>query len=474
MELSCSELTKKQKPSIFTSSDVRDIEVLFEVNGELYAVRRDSVYLSELGFEIYVPTLLKIEGSVNPWNPQSYTVIETANPTNVVIELKNSLLQHPCFSNISNLEIMYIRWDYDAPRRAKVYKTNNGIFYIPPMHISIIGRQTSYGWYDIYHFYYNVHLIYKISNNGIEVFSIPLELSRIDGCLINAPNYIEYLKDNKILITNSYDGHLDSYTMYIYNVYYVYDVETNSLITTYQEEPFTLNINDVSDWLNKLGLDVSGFSNYYAYGFNNADFPTRIENGQVGVLDSFYLLGFYVTIGSFNPEFDLLFLKEISIDDNYNFSISKPFLLNNSPDLFSANSIQSLANTEYFTFVFAYSLYDLFSFYYDNKLILVGLYGAAETFDLLDLGAENVLFYTTPDEGYSRTHPPNILIYAKTEDGNFVLSKKYRSFWTEFWTDEIGGSGDYYHFVHSDLPLFVSKTDVPSPGNPPGLVVKQD
>lgn len=55
-----------------------------------------------------------------------------------------------------------------------------------------------------------------------------------------------------------------------------------------------------------------------------------------------------------------------------------------------------------------------------------------------------------------------------------MLSKKYRSFWTEFWTDEIGGNGDYYHFVHSDLPLFVSKTNVPSPGNPPGLVVKQE
>ena len=476
MELYCSELAKEQKPSIFTSSDSDSLDLLeafFEVNGELYAVRRDSVYLSELGLYTYVPTLLKIEGSVNPWNPQSYTVIETADPTNVVIELKNSLLQHPCFSNISNLEIEYSHYSNNSP--AKIYKANNGIFYIPQWpQISIVGKTTSNGWYYIYHFNYNVHLIYKISNNGIEVFSIPLELSQIDGCSIGAPDYVEYLKDNKILITNSYSGHLDDYTMYIYNVYYVYDVETNSLITTYQEEPFTLNIKDVSDWLNKLGLDVSGFSNYYAYVFKNARFSTRIENGQVRVLDSFYLNNFDVTIGSFNPKFDLLFLKEISIDDNYNFSISKPFLLNNSPDLFSANSIQSLANTEYFTYMFIYQLYDLFSFYYDNKLILVGHYSAAETFDLLDLGAENVLFYTAPDDGYFRTHPPNILIYAKTEDGNFVLSKRYRSFWTEFWTDEIGGNGDYYNFVHSDLPLFVSKTDVPSPGNPPGLVVKQD
>ena len=46
------------------------------------------MYLPELGLYTYVPTLLKIEGSVNPWNPQSYTVIETADPTKVVIELK--------------------------------------------------------------------------------------------------------------------------------------------------------------------------------------------------------------------------------------------------------------------------------------------------------------------------------------------------------------------------------------------------
>lgn len=254
---------------------------------------------------------------------------------------------------------MYLQNSDNFP--AKVYKTNNGIFYIPQLgQISIVGRTTSNGWYYIYHLNYKIHLIYKISNNGIEVFSIPLELSRIDGCLIGAPNYVEYLKDNKILITNSYKGHLDDYTMYIYNVYYVYDVETNSLITTYQEEPFTLNINDVSDWLNKLGLDVSGFSNYHAYVFNNANFSTRIENGQVRVLDSFYLNGFKVNIANFYPSFDLLFLKEISIDDNYNFSISKPFLLNNSLDLFSANSIQLLANTEYFTYIFIYQLYELF------------------------------------------------------------------------------------------------------------------
>jgi len=479
MELYCSELTKEQKPSIFTSSDLLDLEAFFEVNGELYAVRRDYVYFSELGFRIYVPTLLKIEGSVNPWNPQSYTVIETADPTNVVIELKNSLLQHPCFSNIDNLEVFYLQIRDSGNVPAKVYKTNDGIFYIPQLpQISIVGRTILDGWYYIYPFYHRVHLIYKISNSGIEVFSIPLELSWIqDMCPIYAPTYVEYLKDNKFLITNTYSDHLDDYTAYIYNVYHVYDVETNSLITTYQEEPFTLNINDVSDWLNKLGLDVSGFSYYYANGFrseNFENFSTRIENGQVRVLDSFYLYDFYAEIGSFYLESQPLFLKEISIDDNYNFSISKPFLLNNSPDLFSVNSIQSLANTEYFTYMFIYEPYELFSFYYDNKLILVGHYSAAETFDLLDLGAENVLFYTAPDDGYFRTHPPNILIYEKTEDGNFVLSKKYRSFWTEFWTDEIGGSGDYYHFVHSDLPLFVSKKDVPSPGNPPGLVVKQD
>lgn len=89
------------------------------------------MYLSELGFYSYVPTLLKIEGGVNPWNPQSYTVIETADPTNFVIELKNSLLQHPCFSNISNLEIMYRQNISIDNFPAKVYKTNNGIFYIP-------------------------------------------------------------------------------------------------------------------------------------------------------------------------------------------------------------------------------------------------------------------------------------------------------------------------------------------------------
>jgi len=477
MELYCSELTKEQRPSIFTSSDLLDLEAFFEVNGELYAVRRDYVYFSELDIYTYVPTLLKIEGSVNPWNPQSYTVIETADPTNVVIELENSFLQHPCFSNIDNLEIVIENHSIGVNLPAKVYKTNNGIFYIQQLGLVIRGRTPLYdGWYYTYHFDYIVPLIYKISNSGIEVFSIPLEFSFFDydECFIYEPTYVEYLKDNKFLITNSYSGNLDDHTVYIYNVYYVYDVKTNSLITTYQEEPFTLNINDVSDWLNKLGLDVSGFSYYTTRGLGNTGYSTRIENGQVRVLDSFYLSFFDVVIGSFNPTFYPIFLKEISIDDNYNFSISKPFLLNNSPDLFSVNSIQSLANTEYFTYMFIYEPYELFSFYYDNKLILVGHYSAAETFDLLDLGVENVLFYTAPDDGYFRTHPPNILIYEKTEDGNFVLSKKYRSFWTEFWTDEIGGSGDYYHFVHSDLPLFVSKTDVPSPGNPPGLVVKQD
>lgn len=475
MDLNCTGLSEEQRPSIFTPSDLLDLETFFEVEGEQYAIRKDFVYFSELGFYIYVPTLLKVEGSVNPWNPESYTVIATGNPVGVARSLKNSLLLHPCFSNINNLEVIYSRNTIANNLPAKIYKTNNGIFYIPQWpQISIVGRTTSNGWYYTYHFNYEIHLIYRISNSGIDVFSIPLEVSRIDGCLISAPNYIEYLKDNKILITNSYDVHLDSYTTYIYNVYYVYDVETNSLITTYQEEPFTLNINDVSDWLNKLGLNVSGFSNYYAYSFNNAEFPTRVENSQMKILDSFYLNSFEVNIASFNPQFDLIFLKEISIDDNYNFSISKPFLLNNSPDLFSANSIQSLANTEYFTFIFIYQLYELFSFYYNNNLILVGHYSATETFDLPDLDAQNVLFFTDPDDGYFRTHPPNILIYSKTEDGNFVLSKKYRSFWTEFWTDEIGGSGDYYHFMHSDLPLFISKREVFSPGNPPGLIVKQE
>lgn len=425
MDLNCTGLSEEQRPSIFTPSDLLNLETFFEVEGEQYAIRRDYVTFPELGFAIYVPALLKIEGSVDPWNPENYTVIARGNPVGVVESLKNSLLLHPCFSNMNNLEIQYFQYSNANNLPAKIYKANNGIFYIPQWpQISIVGRTTSDGWYYIYHFNYKIHLIYKISNSGIDVFSIPFEVSRIDGCLISAPNYIEYLKDNKILITNSYNGYLDSYTRYIYNVYYVYDVETNSLITTYQEEPFTLNSNDVSDWLNKLGLDVSGFSYYEADEFYNAEFSTRVENSQMKILDSFYLSSFDVNIANFYPAFDLIFLKEVSIDDNYNFSISKPFILNNSPDLFSANSIQSLANTEYFTFIFAYVLYDLFSFYYDNKLILVGHYSAAETFDLLDLGVENVLFYTTPDDGYFRTHPPNILIYAKTEDENFVLSKK--------------------------------------------------
>ncbi|BAK53768.1 hypothetical protein TMA_080 [Thermus phage TMA] len=458
-------------------------EAFLEKKGEIYLLQTEYLnYLSDIGGVNYRLKLYKlIDGCTTSEGNDCLEAVAVYNPINDLLSVITNFYSHPFFSNETGFIVKY--YDTNDDTQKIIFKTEDGFYYVEK---GLIYAEKQDGSTSIYLFYDDIYFIYKITSSSITLEGIYHPLSLYPQVPHGNFMGITHLKDNVFLASYlRHDYNSESFTLdYTYHVFSIGLSNGQPSITPIKVETRTENhLKDTSYLLENFSINLDVYdNNYYSVytEFVNDTYIRKIYSNETKFLEP-YSLYVSTSVNGKSISLYLGYIRVVSLDDNFNFSFSNyiPFVRENPKEFYKFSYLASLGSNS--TYTNNVNIYDdilhselyykknlFFAKEKNNKLVIFAYPRFSDIFDTSSYGGStnSVL----GGNSYLDFYPslPSVLIFTR-DNSEYILNAAKKSGCFKF----IATSGSI-EIHNSELPLFEDKKQSSSPGNPPGLVIKQE
>lgn len=462
-------------------SSIRNTEAFLEKDGEIYLLKTEYLDIrSDIGGSNYRLKLYKlIDGCTISEGNDCLETVAVYNCINDLQSVITYFYSHQLFSNETDFVVKYL--DTEDATQNIIFKTEGGFYFVERGYISV---KKEVGSTSIHLFSSDIYFIYKVTHENITLEGIYHELSFYPQVPNGRLFGIVHLKEN-VFLASYLDYEYTSNNYILTNTYHVFSVSSSNgspNITLIKTETITENHpTDISYLLENFSINLDVYNYYSVYPF----FPSYTPIKKIYSDEMKFLEPLVLCVSTFASEklinLYLGYIRVVSLDENFNFSFSNyfPFVRENPEEFYKISYLSSLgSDTTYTNNISIYDdIFHSYLFYKknlffakekNNKLVIFAYPRFSDIFDTSSYGGStNSVLIGNNDLNFCSSLP-SVLIFTKNGT-KYTLNTAKKSGCFKLHT--LSGNIEIYN---SELPLFEDKKQSSSPGDPPGLVIKQD